>query len=284
VRCSSILYSEINYQKNMEFALLPCNEADVLDMYSFKHFKSFLTVSTDYARLSGCRFLADALEDTIVKMPSGASSASSSEDPIRKAKAQLQPQGLEFAERLRANEPALIEELDRAFRLVMAESARNEMIATLQALSMWPPCKQDIDEGDCSYEDASAALPVIAQRLYNDDRRRHHAAEQAGGASPLRRRAMTASYLVDFAHVVGMPLPALPETQKLMLHDFSLRVEEWKRHCQLPDTRSTSTDVTVALATAVFFGPVVAAGFVVALRARQRRASRPFQIERALRA
>jgi len=271
----------------MGSAFLAYNRADVLDMHSFKHFKSFLTMSQDYARLSGCRFLADALEDTIVKTPSGASSASSSEDPMRAAKKQLQPRGREFAERLHANEPALVEELHRAFRLVMAESARNEMIATLQALSMWPPSEQGIDEDDCSYEDSSVALPVIAQRLYNEDRRRHHAAEQEGGTCPLRRRAMTASYLVDFAHVVGMPLPALPETQKLMLQDFSLRVEEWTGNCQTtahvtPDTRSTSTDVTVALATAVFFGPVVAAGLTMALRARQRRALRPLQAEHAL--
>jgi len=257
--------------------------ADVLDMYSFKHFSPLLARSQGYAKLSGCRFLAHSFAPAIEQMPRQTSSSSSCEKPdgsMEAAKEILQPIATEFAERLRAREPALVEELERAFGLVMAESARNEMIATLQALGLWPPSIKGANEEDCSYEDLSSPLPTIAQRLYNDEMRRHCvAAEQAGGACPSRRRAMTASYLVDFAHVMGIPLPAVPETQQVMLQEFSQRVAEWKDKSQVRTStlpRYRPTDITVAMATSVFFGPVVAAGLLMAVRARQHRTFQGF--------
>jgi len=234
--------------------------ADVLDMYSFKHFSPLLARIQGYAKLSGCRFLAHSFAPAIEQMPRQTSSSSSCEKPdgsMEAAKEILQPIATEFAERLRAREPALVE-----------------------ALGLWPPSIKGANEEDCSYEDLSSPLPTIAQRLYNDEMRRHCvAAEQAGGACPSRRRAMTASYLVDFAHVMGIPLPAVPETQQVMLQEFSQRVAEWKDKSQVRTStlpRYRPTDITVAMATSVFFGPVVAAGLLMAVRARQHRTFQGF--------
>jgi len=44
----------------------------------------------------------------------------------------------------------------------------------------------------------------------------------------LARRALTASYIVDFAHEIGIALPPMPETYEAMLADLDLRTQEWE--------------------------------------------------------
>lgn len=117
-----------------------------------------------------------------------------------------------------------MEAVERASRLVMAESVRNGIAATCKELQIWPPpfAPPGVAEGDCAFEDTSAPLLAIAQRAYNEERRR----QQEGALQPLRRRAATASFLADFAAEVGVE-PQLPDAYRSMLDEFMARVEEW---------------------------------------------------------
>ena len=132
----------------------------------------------------------------------------------------------------------MLEEFDRAFRICMLESVRNDMIMTLKSLDMWHDDSNKPSEGipdnDCSWEDVSAPLPVIAQRLYNDHVRRNSGASRM---RCLKRRAETASFIVDFAHDTGIPLPEISETHKMMLDEFKACASSWERQ-QAADSRS----------------------------------------------
>eukprot|EP00747_Dinoflagellata_sp_TGD_P036547 gnl/TRDRNA2_/TRDRNA2_138538_c1_seq4.p1 gnl/TRDRNA2_/TRDRNA2_138538_c1~~gnl/TRDRNA2_/TRDRNA2_138538_c1_seq4.p1 ORF type:complete len:164 (+),score=13.22 gnl/TRDRNA2_/TRDRNA2_138538_c1_seq4:164-655(+) len=120
----------------------------------------------------------------------------------------------------------------------MLESVRNDMIMTLKSLDMWhdDPRKpsEGIPDNDCSWEDVSAPLPVIAQRLYNDHVRRSSGATRM---RCLKRRAETASFIVDFAHDTGVPLPEISETHKMMLDEFKACASSWERQ-QAKDSQS----------------------------------------------
>merc|ERR1719214_550203 len=101
----------------------------------------------------------------------------------------------------------LMQEVHEAYRLCMSESVRNGMKATLCQLRLWPPAPEllgdvIIDENDCAYEDMSNPLPVIAQQCFNDEERR----KSSQYSSEFHRRAVTASFLVDFAVASGMQL------------------------------------------------------------------------------
>merc|ERR1719215_1375722 len=101
------------------------------------------------------------------------------------------------------------------------------MIATVKGLGLFPPPvpTEGVTADDCAYEDASASLPMIAQRLYNDHVRRQR--DEGGSAGRQQRRAMTAAFLVDFAHHAGAALPESPETYKYLLQEFSTRNYEY---------------------------------------------------------
>jgi len=60
--------------------------------------------------------------------------------------------------------------MEHAHSIVMRESVRNVMISTLKALDIFPPAElaTHVDDDGCNYEDMSAPLPLITQRLYND--------------------------------------------------------------------------------------------------------------------
>merc|ERR1719183_3324816 len=61
---------------------------------------------------------------------------------------------------------------------------------------------------------------MIAQRLYNDQLRRQR---NEGLQGRQQKRAMTAAFLVDFAHHAGAKLPESPETYQSLLQEFSNR-------------------------------------------------------------
>jgi len=114
----------------------------------------------------------------------------------------------------------------------MVESVRNAMVGMFKALDMFPPAPPPamVDDEDCAYEDVTAPLPAVAQRLYNDQvRRLSDCGDDAGFAGRLYRRAMTASFIVDFASAQGIPLPQVSETQQSMLRELSDRVAEETR-------------------------------------------------------
>lgn len=202
---------------------------------SFRNFAPLLEASQDYASRTGFRFREssfDGLEDvsqTCAKVAAAAggvghiSATLDAENWHLAAKINAVPAMKCFSERLSKSEPELIEELEKAFRIVVAESARSMMIATVKGLGLFPPmpAPEGIDDDDCSYEDVSAALPVIAQRLFNDDVRRLR--DESGSAELLQRRAMTAAFLVDFAYFAGVTLPEPAETYQSLLQEFSAR-------------------------------------------------------------
>jgi len=211
-----------------------------LDQNAFKNFWPLLDDSRDYARLSGCRFRSRSFDgidsdDSPRQEPEASFTAGVHSDDADKrlaaARAQAAPAVYRFAKRLRAGETALLEELDKAFRIVMAEGVRSAMIATCQLLELWPPsaAPAGVANDDCTFQDVSAPVPVIAQRLYNDEKQRRRMAGSEGGADPMSRMAMMASFIVEFASAAGVPLPESPKTYEMMLSEFKAQAMAWEQ-------------------------------------------------------
>jgi len=159
-------------------------DTGVLDEQAFRHFKPLLAACQGLAALSGCRFRNDYLNGISMDHTKGQLDTLAL-PTVNTTKAKdsgcwfttiLQSRSVvkEFIEKLHMKEPGLLEDIDRALRIVMAEGIRNAMRGMLQALGMFPPSPppHGIEDDDCSYEDTEASLPVIAQRLYNDQVRR----------------------------------------------------------------------------------------------------------------
>mmetsp|Transcript_195 Transcript_195/g.742 ORF Transcript_195/g.742 Transcript_195/m.742 type:complete len:303 (+) Transcript_195:82-990(+) len=203
------------------------DDSGCLDEGLFRHFAPLLRVSQPYASQSGCRFrhasfdgLADigtSCTSEDVQRPRRVAS------PRLAAKLGAAPAVSAFAARLREGEEGLVEEVERAHRVVMAESVRNAMKGMFQSMEMFPPKTPppEVYDTDCTFEDVYAPLLVVAQRLYNDEVRR-----LMDGSQRLYRRAVTAAFLVDFAECAGMALPPVPETYMSMLQEVSTRVAD----------------------------------------------------------
>lgn len=244
-----------------------------LDAGSFGHFAPMLEACQEYAQLTGCRYHglsyeALSLEPLRSTLSEGefvlsASGASPMERVGPKLAAELRaaPALRAFQERLRLGEPGLLNDLKMATEIMMGEGVRNSLRVTCQQLGLWPPrpSPEGIDASDCSYSDVSASLPVLAQRLYNDEQRRAFVAIGGGGVDLEHARAATSSFLVDFAHEAGVPLPAMPAKHEALLRSFAKSVAEWERRlCEgrLPDGTSleqrredwTATDIVEAAA------------------------------------
>ncbi|CAE8589284.1 unnamed protein product, partial [Polarella glacialis] len=206
-----------------------------LDEGAFPRFAPFLAASQAYASLSGCRFKSDSFcclsEPALLNaLEPKEASGNPEQQAARRA---AEPAVRAFAERLRKSEAPLLEELTRALDMVMFESVRNAMIAAFREVDLWPPSPRPDGVGpeDFDYEDLTAAIPVIAQRTWNEEaKRRQDAAEGGGGgAGHLFKRAVTASFLVDFAHEVGAPMPPAPESHLVVLREFSVCMDAWIR-------------------------------------------------------
>lgn len=242
-------------------------QADVLDSSSmaaqgcleesaFKRFGPLLRACQGYAGHSGCRFRSSSFDG----LERFASSSVAGVEPVEVPAARGRDSGprlaaklasaetvAEFQRRLAGGDETLSEEVDRAYRIVMAESVRNGMMGMFQTLDMFPPvpAPSDVCDDDCCYEDVSADLAVIAQRLYNDQVRR--LSTDCGGPGLLQRRALTAAFIVDFAEASGYKLPAIPETQQSMLKETSARVqEELRRRGETVEVRSRVRDSLLA--------------------------------------
>jgi len=196
-----------------------------LDEESFCNFAPLLAASQEYASLSGCRFRGDSFACLSGSEPKEVESAERQE-----ARHLAEPKVREFADRLLAQEPVLLEEMERAFQMVMNESVRNAMVAAFREVDLWPPEPRPdgVEDNDCSYEDLTAPVPVIAQRAWNDEAKRRTEAEDGSSTGSQFRRAATASYLVDFAHEVGIALP-VAESHMAILSEFGFRMEAWSQ-------------------------------------------------------
>mmetsp|Transcript_132430 Transcript_132430/g.255060 ORF Transcript_132430/g.255060 Transcript_132430/m.255060 type:complete len:329 (-) Transcript_132430:8-994(-) len=210
------------------------DDGDELTSYAdfFPHFSPLLQASRSYASLSGWRFRSRSFE----KLPEAAhaglmpEAATDESDPRLAAKIRAAPAVSSFSKRLLAGDPYLEEELKVASDLVYKESVRNALIASFPRLDLWPPAPapSGINADDCSYEDLSAPLTVIAQRLHNDEERRSRDSTGPRGYCQEVWRARLAFFITDFAEGIGAPLPPMPESQSRMLKDFAARVAEWE--------------------------------------------------------
>lgn len=196
----------------------------VLDEAAFQNFAPLLADCQSYAANSGYRFQISSFRGV---SHSGPSLAAGDSNPRLKAKIKAAPAVDEFTARLRAEEPGLIREVEFAHTIVMTESVRNVMMTMCQALDMLPPTPRptSIDDNDCAYEDVTAPLPLIAQRLHNYQSQRMR--DSTSGHDELQRRALTAAFIVDFASEAGMKMPPMPQTQQSMLREFAERTNEY---------------------------------------------------------
>jgi hypothetical protein len=206
-----------------------------LDEDYFELFQPLLAACQRYASFSGRRFILSdfkgVLEESLHTIPGttekisvvGAVRAADS-GPLLAAKLEASPAIREFAGRLRGSDPDLLGELRSALRVLGGEAARNAMISTFQSLDMWPPSSSDIRADDCNYQDLSAPLPVVAQRLYND-----HARRASLTLDRCKRRAVTACFVVDFAKEAGVELPS-PTDGNELLEQFQRLISRYKRN------------------------------------------------------
>jgi len=194
--------------------------AGKLDTETFLPFLELLEACQDYAELSGCRFMKRDFRKQEPQVPGGAKPSA-----IQEAACKAAPKVEEFTKRILAREEALQECVARAHRFVMTESVRAGIVATCREVGMWPPQPKpsEVPDDDCSFQDTTAPLAVIAQRAFNDDMRRG----QDALLQPLSRRATTASFLVDFVTEAGLPPPTLSSQHYEMLEEFMSRVDEW---------------------------------------------------------
>mmetsp|Transcript_84218 Transcript_84218/g.234931 ORF Transcript_84218/g.234931 Transcript_84218/m.234931 type:complete len:244 (-) Transcript_84218:70-801(-) len=197
----------------------------------FVGFDPLLLVSEDYARYSGCRFRKASFDGLDRE-----AATSKNVEPASHfgAKLRAAPAVQQYTEILRSGkDQALVRELYRANDIVLAESTRRSMIATCKEVDMWPPKALPygmLADGG-GYDDPSAPVPVIAWRLYNSEVRRK--AEASCGVCREDQQAMTAMFIVDFAHEVGAPMPRIPAPVEQRI--FESRVLEW--HLQEIDAK-----------------------------------------------
>jgi len=223
---------------------LELDDGQDLIQSTFPNFAPLLEAARDYARLSGCRFLGhdfraelqgSSSEDEMPVSRTFSEDIGNSPMARWKARANAAPMVKDFASRLQHNnEPDLEAEINLAFHLIMLESARNVMVGKCRELDIFPPepSPADVDEADCKYEDMSASLLEVAQRLYNDEVQRRDPALQKVGKALVRRKAMLASFLVDFATEAGWQSPQMPEPQSLMMQEFARKVGEYEHEKQ----------------------------------------------------
>ncbi|CAE8695718.1 unnamed protein product, partial [Polarella glacialis] len=285
---------------------------DCLDTASFPRFAELLAATQEYAALTGFRFSPDSFsglsalalgaEETRAVRPgaeqtgddgatTGSGPAESKKERLRALKLKASPVVLEIAERLQAGDPSLQEELERASRLVLSESVRSAVLATCRRLCLWPPepWPEGIEASDCCYEDLSSTMDVIAQRAWNDEVRRKSTTQlrsgaesypkESGGISALGRRALTASYLVDFAaNCSGMALPPVPAIFPAMLAELEARAAEFEERTSPTDDAPCTPQAPQAPASPSRSVLSFARG-LEALRRKTRRSPPPLRVD-----
>jgi hypothetical protein len=215
------------------------SQRTILEVEAFPAFRPLLEACKEYAAISGGRFLSSDFRSEDADGRPAPAETRHAVSPACKDTALAFEVALQEAQAVNDTASGLLQEVREAYRLCMSESVRNGMKATLSQLHLWPPAPEllgdvTVDENDCAYEDMSNSLPVIAQQCFNDEQRRM----QGRHASEISRRTVTASFLVDFAVAAGMQLTTMPETQRIMLEEFTRHVEEWTRGQALATSRA----------------------------------------------
>jgi hypothetical protein len=218
----------------LESPAMPSPQHEGLDAYAFPGFEPLLEACQEYAIRTGLRFSPRAfgsLDDrelTPASLPDDVPPDDASRTPAMRAA----PVVHEFARRVETEEPALVADIEEAMRITVAESTRNSMICICREFDLWPPTldapEEEVPLEDCRYEDLDAHVLVIAQRLYNDELRRERDAMEptsGNGDGATRRRAATASFIVDFAVAAHYEITSLAISP--VLETFRQRTIEW---------------------------------------------------------
>ena len=196
----------------------------VLDHEAFPQFEKFLSALETYALETGCRF---RLTDwPMVMTPGNAEFVMISDEPQADGGSPSPDRVVsEFTDRLRNNEPGLVQEIACAAKICEQEGLRNVMIATCKELRLWPPPGDDRLES-IAYSDTSEPLDAIAWALYN-----HEKCLNESDRASHDRLCRTASFLVDFAHSIGMTqITGTSKAGSNLLTDFLTRAKEWTQN------------------------------------------------------
>lgn len=201
----------------------PSIERPVLEAAEFPSFAPLLVASAEYARHSGCRFRSPSFQG----LPESNASQDSELEPRCISKISAAPMVEEFSQRLREGDEVLLDEVAQAYRLLWRESTRAALAARVRELELWPPvpAPEGVDEKDCDYRDMTAPLPVLAQRLCNDEATR---------SEETSRRLSTASFLADFGYESGVAQPEDCRMIDPIIEEFDARCVEWMQLMQPP--------------------------------------------------
>eukprot|EP00929_Paragymnodinium_shiwhaense_P086991 TRINITY_DN47331_c0_g2_i2.p1 TRINITY_DN47331_c0_g2~~TRINITY_DN47331_c0_g2_i2.p1 ORF type:complete len:171 (-),score=21.51 TRINITY_DN47331_c0_g2_i2:228-740(-) len=107
------------------------------------------------------------------------------------------------------------------------------MIANCRRLDLWPPpakhLPNDLEIGSDFSLDVSSSLPVIAQRLYNNESKRSEELSGEGNRLALTKEAATSTFILDFARECGVPTMKLPDSYRATLDAFNAKAGDWAR-------------------------------------------------------
>jgi hypothetical protein len=201
----------------------------MLERKAFPNFDRFLSVMEPYADETGCRFrITDwpPLSTPTIAAGEFVVVPDTDEEPgVRGTSSSLENQRkivVEFSERLKSGEPGLLTDISFAAKICEQEGLRNVMIATCKELRLWPPTSEDRLES-IAYSDTSEPLDAIAWALYNHEKCLNESDRESHD-----RLCRTASFLVDFAHSIGVTNgTTTSKAGSILLTDFLTRAKEW---------------------------------------------------------
>eukprot|EP00397_Hematodinium_sp_SG-2012_P041161 GEMP01045270.1.p1 GENE.GEMP01045270.1~~GEMP01045270.1.p1 ORF type:complete len:273 (+),score=65.21 GEMP01045270.1:92-910(+) len=208
-----------------------------VDPSLFPAFQPLLEKLGPYGQLSGARFRGRSFDE----LPEAFEVVGGQQDAALAQRLNAKLESVEdvniFTARLRAKDPALMEEFYRASRLVMQESVRQAVMATLKELGLWPAEGTEVDREDIGWEDMSTNIHQVTTRCYNY--------EMLTSSDPryqnLKALYTTGSFLVDFAaHALKDTAPKVLEqdsTSQLVMRDFIELVKRYEQSMKLPEAR-----------------------------------------------
>eukprot|EP00928_Gymnodinium_smaydae_P036011 TRINITY_DN25241_c0_g1_i1.p1 TRINITY_DN25241_c0_g1~~TRINITY_DN25241_c0_g1_i1.p1 ORF type:complete len:367 (-),score=67.74 TRINITY_DN25241_c0_g1_i1:227-1327(-) len=223
-----------------------------LNEYAFPSFKPLLAACQEYASQSNGRFLGSSFDDEEYDECEGVNTSRFGDlTGGRAAVAAVRC----FSRRMKAGDPELEKEIQFAFHIVIAESVRSAMVAAFKELDLWPPLPTPagVREEDTCFDDLSAPIRVIAQRAWNDEARRKWDAAIGGGGGVgyARQRAVTASFLVDFAYENGAVLPPPMAEPMALLSEFCARVRAWESEQNSADSSTNDSSALIAFVSSL---------------------------------
>lgn len=236
------------------------------DTEAFPAFQPLLVAIEGYAHLTGSRFRSSSFDGFESDASPRSGHCLMSNEKVRAA-----PQVRQFTERVNQNEPELLQELQTAHSVLMAETVRNAMVSTCKRLELWPPSPYQLPrevlvapkvllKGATACNSRSSqelpSFPSLAQRLYEE--------EEVRGAQ--RRVARTAAFLVEFMSELEVPRPAIESSLVSRLEKFTSRALSWEQE-QQQQLRQQAFEMRhrEALASYVIFGALTTASQFVSM-------------------